>query len=134
MLSVYYQMLFKGFWVDSLEIILTNKKNWIWGIEKENLNTYNKNLLWIFFKKQKKKKIKLKNAHQADKLVLQKFWCAKSFNTKLCSNMKEKEEHFIRHEKKIFNFNFHDAAIIRLISISIWVSDRRCHGRSNINN
>lgn len=33
--------------------------------------------------------------------------------------MKEKEEHFIWHEKKIFNFNFHDAAITRLISISI---------------
>ena len=119
MLSVYYQMPFKGFWVDSLEIILTKKKNWIWGIEKENLNTYNKNLLWTL-KKKKKKKLKLKNAHQADKLVLQKFWCAKSFNTKLCSNMKEKEEHFIWHEKKIFNFNFHDAAITRLISISIW--------------
>ena len=119
MLSVYYQMPFKGFWVDSLEIILTKKKNWIWGIEKENLNTYNKNLLWTS-KKKKKKKLKLKNAHQADKLVLQKFWCAKSFNTKLCSNMKEKEEHFIWHEKKIFNFNFHDAAITRLISISIW--------------
>ena len=118
MLSVYYQMPFKGFWVDSLEIILTKKKNWIWGIEKENLNTYNKNLLWTL--KKKKKKLKLKNAHQADKLVLQKFWCAKSFNTKLCSNMKEKEEHFIWHEKKIFNFNFHDAAITRLISISIW--------------
>ena len=119
MLSVYYQMPFKGFWVDSLEIILTKKKNWIWGIEKENLNTYNKNLLWTL-KKKKKKKLKLKNAHQADKLVLQKFWCAKSFNTKLCSNMKEKEEHFIWYEKKIFNFNFHDAAITRLISISIW--------------
>ena len=119
MLSVYYQMPFKGFWVDSLEIILTKKKNWIWGIEKENLNTYNKNLLWTS-KKKKKKKLKLKNAHQADKLVLQKFWCAKSFNTKLCSNMKEKEEHFIWHEKKIFNFNFNDAAITRLISISIW--------------
>ena len=118
MLSVYYQMPFKGFWVDSLEIILTKKKNWIWGIEKENLNTYNKNLLWTL--KKKKKKLKLKNAHQADKLVLQKFWCAKSFNTKLCSNMKEKEEHFIWHEKKIFNFNFNDAAITRLISISIW--------------
>ena len=119
MLSVYYQMPFKGFWVDSLEIILTKKKKWIWGIEKENLNTYNKNLLWTL-KKKKKKKLKLKNAHQADKLVLQKFWCAKCFNTKLCSNMKEKEEHFIWHEKKIFNFNFHDAAITRLISISIW--------------
>ena len=60
MLSVYYQMPFKGFWVDSLEIILTKKKNWIWGIEKENLNTYNKNLLWTLKKKKKKNKNKKK--------------------------------------------------------------------------